>query len=311
MKKARKGVSRDAVSRLTPSKIRFMLMFFFPTLGLYIWLNIYPIFSSIEKSFTNWDGFGINPEWVGLENYKNILMDPVFWGAIKNDFVIVFWKEIIMVTLALFFAVIATRGRISKVEKIAYRFLFYIPDVLSIIVITTCWTFVLNPSIGLLNGLLKACNLEHMIPENGWLVENPISWIIIIASWCGIGLYMILFITAINNVPNDQYEAAQIDGAGQIRQFFSITVPQIWSQIRYTIVTIFFGTLASNMGMILPLTNGGPDNKSMVMSLFVYQKGMNYYRVGYANAAAVIFMAVSLVLSLLFNNALSKKEDND
>ena len=121
---------------------------------------------------------------------------------------------------------------------------------------------------------------------------------------------MILFITAINNVPNSLYEAATIDGAGQLKQFFSITIPQIWEQIRYALVTIFFGTLTANMNLILPLTNGGPDNKSMVMSLYVYQKGMDHYHVGYANAVAVVFMGVSLVLSLLFNNALSKKEDN-
>ena len=310
MKRKKRIVMRDAVSRMTPSKIRFMLAFFVPTVCLHLWLNIYPMFSSLEKSLTNWDGFAANPLYVGWDNYKKILTDTVFWGAIKNDFIIVFWKEIIMVILSLLFAVLITRGRISRAEKATYRFLFYMPDVLSIIVITTCWTFVLNPRIGLLNGILKAVGLEKIIPVNGWLVEYPVPWIIVIASWCGIGLYMILFITAINNVPNELYEAAAIDGAGQFRQFFSITVPQIWAQIRYALVTIFFGTLAANMGLILPLTNGGPDNKSMVMGLYVYQKGMDYYRVGYANAAAVIFMVVSLVLSLLFNNLLSKKEDN-
>lgn len=311
MAKGKKGVSRDAVSRMTPSKIRFVLAFFVPTMCLHLWLNIYPIFSSLEKSLTNWDGFDANPLFVGIDNYKRILTDSVFWLALKNDFAIVFWKEIIMVTLALFFAVLATRGKISKTEKIAYRFMFYIPDVLSIIVITTCWTFVLNPRIGLLNSLLNAIHLESLIPVDGWLVQYPIPWIIIISSWCGIGLYMILFISAINNVPNDLYEAASIDGAGELRQFFSITVPQIWGQIRYTIVTIFFGTLAANMGLILPLTNGGPDNKSMVMSLYVYQKGMDNYHVGYANAAAVVFMVVSLALSLVFNGVLSKKEDDN
>lgn len=312
MSKAENKIRRETpmVSRLTPGKIRFMLIFALPTFLLYFWLYIYPMFSSVATSFTSWNGFDAEKQAVGFLNYKNILTDPVFWKSLANDFIIVFWKEILITLISLLFAVVMTRVRITRVERAAYKFLFYIPNILSIIVITTTWTFILNPSIGLFNGILRSIGLESLIPENGWLVTYTLPWIIIIATWCAIGLYMVLLISAINNVPLDLYEASQIDGAGQWSQFFAITMPEIWPQIRYMLVTVFFGTLASNMGLILPLTNGGPDNKSMVMGLFIYQKGMDNYRVGYANAGAVIFMIICMVFSYAINKYMSKREEN-
>lgn len=307
--KRKKDSGIELVSRLNRSKIKFILMFGVPTLLFYFYLFVNPIFDSIITSFTNWNGFDATKTFVGLDNYKNIFSDEIFYKAVKNDFIIILFKEIFICALALLFAISITRIKLVKTEKAFYRFVYYIPNILSIIVITTVWSFVMNPSIGLLNAFLKLVGLSNLIPGDGWLVSYTVPVIIFIASWCAIGFYMILIISAINNVPTELYEASEIDGAGQWNQFITITLPEIWAQIRYMLVTILFGSLASNMGLILPLTNGGPNNKSIVMGLFVYQRGMTSYRVGYADAAAVILMLITMILSLTVNYLLHRREE--
>jgi len=306
--KTNKMKNIESVERLTSSKKRFILAFGVPTFMLYFFFCIYPIFSSIFTSFHSWSGFS-DMEYIGFENYLNILKDPVFVKSAINDFTIVFFKEIIIISLVMLFAISLTKLRLSRAETAFYRFVYYFPNILSVIVIANVWAFFFNPRIGVMNEIMKLLRLEFLIPENGWLVEHTLPVIIFIASWCGIGLYMIVLISAINNVPAEIYESSEIDGAGQWSQLVNITLPSIWSQVRFMVVSILYGSLASNMGLILPLTNGGPDNASIVMGLYVYQKGINLYRVGFANAAAVCLMIISIVISLSSNYILARREE--
>ena len=143
--------------------------------------------------------------------------------------------------------------------------------------------------------------------ENGLWVDHPLPLIIFIASWAGIGYYMIVLISAIKNIPKETFEAAEMDGATQFRQLWSITLPEIMPQIRYVIVMVLSGSLAVNMNLILPLTGG--QNHTMVMGLYVYNYGTGQLNmVGYAYAAAVVLMLISFVLSLTVNMYLKRKE---
>lgn len=288
------------------SKIKFMIVFGLPTFILYFTFFIYPAFESIRVSFFKWSGFTPTMEYLGLRNYLKILSDDIFINAIKNDFIIVFGKELIIVVLSVLFAVSLTRLRFSKEETGFYRFVFFFPNVLSVIVIATLWSFVLHPTMGVLNGLLKSIGLERS--THAWLgeYETVIPSIIAIASWAGIGLFMIVLIAAINNVPMELYESAKIDGAGEWVQLFKITLPMIWHQMQFVIITILYQTLGGNFGLIMPLTNGGPDNASQVMGLYVYQLGIQNNRVGYANAAAVILLAITVTISLISKKLLSR-----
>lgn len=123
---------------------------------------------------------------------------------------------------------------------------------------------------------------------------------------------MIILIAAINNVSKDLYEAAYMDGAGQWKQLWYVTIPCIKGQIAYVIITVISGSLAGNMNLVLPMTNGEPDNASIVMGLYVYKHGLDSIvraRVGYANAAAVILMIVSFIICYGFNRMMSKEAD--
>lgn len=291
------------------SKIFFVLAFVVPTLAVYIYACVSPIFQSIYSSFFKWSGFS-SMRYIGWDNYTKILKDTVFFKSIKNDILYVLGKEILIVPLALLFALSMTRLRFKKAEVGAYRFLLYLPNVLSVSIIGIVWAFILDPYNGILNGLLKIIGLEQLIPANGWLVEYTMPSIIFVSSWCGIGYFMIILISAINSVSGELYEAADIDGAGQWKQLFYITIPAIWEELRFVITNIVIGTIG-NYTLAMLLANGGIDGSGMVMGLYVYQYGIdsNAPQVGYANAAAVLLMIISSTIILVINKVMNKEVD--
>ncbi len=304
MKKADRAASKTP-ARLTRSQRGFLWAFGVPTFLLYVYICIVPMLTSVRDSLFDWDGYG-EKVFVGLKNYKEIFTDPVFGTSVKNDLFIVFFKEIIIVVLATLFAMCLTRLRFGKREGGAYRYLLYLPNILSIIVITRVWKFFFE--LGLFDRLLKMLGIGWT-SQNGWLADYPLPIIIFVASWCGIGSFMIILISSINNISQEVYEAADIDGAGVFRQMFSITLPAIMPQIRYMIVTILTSSLAANLNLILPFTGGGPGTKSYVMGLYVYNAAYTDMRVGYANAAAIVLMLISVALAGTVNTLVARREE--
>ncbi len=304
MKKADRAASKTP-ARLTRSQRGFLWAFGVPTFLLYVYICIIPMLTSVRDSLFNWDGYG-EKVFIGLGNYKEIFTDPVFGTSVKNDLLIVFFKEIIIVVLATLFAMCLTRLRFGKKEGGAYRYLLYLPNILSIIVITRVWKFFFE--LGLFDRLLKMLGIGWT-SQNGWLADYPLPIIIFVASWCGIGGFMIIMISSINNISQEVYEAADIDGAGVFRQMFSITLPAIMPQIRYMIVTILTSSLAANLNLILPFTGGGPGTKSYVMGLYVYNAAYTDMRVGYANAAAIVLMLISVALAGTVNTLVARREE--
>lgn len=279
---------------MNASRWRVALLVALPTFLIYVYICIVPMISSVANSVYDWNGYGPKT-FIGLNNYINIFKDPIFWEAFWNDIMIVLFKEIIIVTLAVLFAVSMTNAKLHKKEVGFFRFLFYIPNILSVILISMVWKYFFES----LDTVIKT--------QNGLWVDYPIPLIIFIASWAGIGYYMIVLISAIKNIPKEIFEAADMDGATQFRQLWSITLPEIMPQIRYVIVMVLSGSLAVNMNLILPLTGG--QNHTMVMGLYVYSYGTGQLNmVGYAYAAAVVLMVISFVLSLTVNLYLERKE---
>lgn len=291
---------RGGVLAMNASKWRFTLLLALPAFLIYFYICIVPMISSIANSVYDWNGYGPKV-FIGLENYVNIFKDPEFWEAFKNDILIVFFKEIIIVFMAVLFAVSLTKAKLHKGEVAFYRFLYYIPNILSVIVISMVWKYFFESfdTVEVFKSLFST--------ENGIWADHPLPLIIFIASWCGIGYYMIVLITSINNISKEVYEAASIDGAGQLRQLWSITLPEVAPQIRYVIINVLSGSLAVNMNLILPLTGG--QNHTMVMGLYVYNYGTGQLNmVGYAYAAAVVLMIISFVLCFSVNMYMKRKE---
>lgn len=297
----RKKKKAGGVLAMNGPKWRFAAAIALPTFLLYFYICICPMISSVANSIYDWNGYGPKT-FVGLANYINIFKDAQFWEAFKNDILIVVFKEIIIVFLSVLFAVSLTKARLTKTEVKFYRFLYYIPNILSVIVISMVWKYFFESFDTI------QTKWNFLSSENGIWADHPLPLIIFVASWCGIGYYMIVLITSINNISKDVYEAAGIDGAGQLRQLWYITMPEILPQVRYVIIMILSGSLAVNMNLILPLTGG--QNHTMVMGLYVYNYGTGQLSmVGYAYAAAVVLMVISFILCFSVNMYMKRKED--
>ena len=291
--------------KLSKSKLFFLLTSVIPVFILYLFICIAPIFTAINESFYGGNQMGIHTPLAHFyDNYVEIFKDPLFWDSFKNDMIISFSKEVIIIVIVVFFSIAITRLQLRKSESNFYRYIYYIPNILSVIVITQFWgTFF--QSGGLFNTIFNT--------DVDMLTQNPLAVVIFIASWCGIGYFMLILISSINNIPKELFEAADIDGAGQLRQLFSVTLPQIKPQIIFMAVNILSSSLAANMNIILPLNGGGAQKQSFVIGVFVYYYGKSSateLRLGYANAGAVILMCISFALCFTLNKLLAKGDSD-
>lgn len=288
--------------RPTKGQWGFMLLFGLVPLILHFLIMVMPAIQALATSFYEWSGYG-DKGYVGWENYIAILKDKVFYKAMINDVIILIFKELIILVLSVTFAVSVTRLYFKKSETNILRFIYYLPNIISGVVIAKIWKYFFDLELfSLITGLNT--------PEQGWITTYPLQIITFVASWCGIGGFMIILIAAINNIPKDVYEAAELDGAGQFRQLFAITLPYIRPQLKLIFITILTGIIPSNMNFVkLFIGEGLGGSGFTVMGLYEYTYGFTYYKLGYAYAVAVILMIVVFVISYVFNYGFSKKED--
>ncbi len=281
--------------RIDKSKVAFAAIFCLLPFVLYVIFCVYPIIQSIFDSFTNWRGY-VRKDFIGLQNYEEVLHDPVFWKAFGNDFAITGIKEVLIIVLTILFAVGLTRFRLKTGEVITYKFIFYIPNILSVVIIGSLWRFIfMSGNSGLLNAITGLFNGQPI----DWLTDFPLWCIGFVASWCGVGLFMITMISAINQIPLELYEAAEIDGASSWQQLIHITMPAVWLQVTFMVVSILYQSLGGNFGIVNVFTpNGGVDNNSMVMGLYVYIYGTSGGRVAFSYAAALTMLVLTAAISL-------------
>lgn len=287
-----------------PSKAQwgFMLLFGLPPVLLLTLFTVVPMIQSAIYSFYDYSGYG-EKVWVGIQNYVGILTDEVFHQAVVNDVLILIFKEIIVLVLSVLFAISITRLKFKKGETNLLRFVYYIPNILSGVVIAKVWKYFFDLELFSLISGLKT-------PEQGWVGTYTIPIITFVASWCGIGAFMIILIASINNIPKELYEAAEVDGAGQIRQLFSITLPALLPQLRYISISIVTSIVSSNMNFVkLFLGDSIGGSGFTVMGLYEYTYAFTYNKLGYAYAAAVILMAIVFIISYVLNRSVAEKED--
>lgn len=288
---------------MTRSRWAFAAIFAGITFVLYLVFCVYPILQSVYQSFLDWNGYrAYIPHFIGLDNYVNVTQDPIFWRAMANDLVITLIKEVVIILLTVIFALALTRLKLRKWENAFYKFVFYIPNVLSVIIIGTVWRFIfMSGTGGLLNSLIGIFSPGY---GKDWITDTPLGVIGFTASWCGVGLFMLTMIASINQVSDELYEAAKVDGAGEMKQLWYITMPAVWLQITFIVVTILYQSLGGNLAIVnvfAPL--GGVNGNAMVMGLYVYLYGQANYStvtgpVSYSYAAAVLMLIITAVISL-------------
>ena len=259
-----------------------------------------PILASLALSFTD---FGLrdlrNPlgtDFVGLQNYQALLEDPKFRKAIVNTAYFVIVGVPLTLLLGLGAALALDRGirRFRTVFRVGY----YLPVVTSIVAIAVVWRFVLNPDQGLVNLLLAQVGIDGP----SWLAEPALAMpsIIAMAAWRNLGFAMIVFIAGLQTIPAQLYEAASIDGAGRWQAFRHVTLPLLRPTILFLVVVTTIGYLQLFEEPFV-MTEGGPLDQTLSISMYMYQQGFEFFKQGYAAAIAwILFILVAIVAVVQF-----------
>ncbi|MFZ3576847.1 carbohydrate ABC transporter permease [Virgibacillus sp. DJP39] len=285
-------------------KVMFLLFCLLPTLLVFGIFTIYPLINGLYLSFFEWSGAGGAKEFIGLENYMALFNDPIIPKAIWHDYFLVIAKVFGIMILATYFAVALTQLRLK--ESPFYRIVFFFPNIMSVVVIGILWTFIFNPDLGLINSGLRAIGLESW--TRPWL--GDLQWalpaLVLPSVWAGIGLFMLLLMGGIANVPKSMYEAADIDGASNWQQFWRITVPLVWPQIKTSILYIVITTLNGSFIIVQVMTRGGPNNATQVMGSYLYQEAFTEYNFGYGATIGVMILILSLATVLVLQFLLKR-----
>ncbi len=283
----------------------FIVLLILPTFLFYCLFTFYPIVKGLYLSLFDWSGGSEHMNFIGLDNFRDMLEDPIVWKAVKNDYFLVFWKVIGIMGMAAFFAAALTRFKFKRTTF--FRVVFFFPNVISIVVIGVLWRYVYNPEYGFLNSFASLFGGAPV--HTAWLGDKSYAmWALLPPSiWAGIGFYMILMIAGILNIPPSLYEAAEMDGATQWQQFRQITIPLTWEQIKISILHIVMTTLNGSFVIVAIMTAGGPDNATQVMGYYLYQMGFQQYHLSYAAAIGVLILVVSLVTTLALQRILRRE----
>ena len=284
------------------------LLFVIPAiviLGIFVY---YPLVQNISNSFRSFTLSSVTKEWVGLENYRHLLTDKNILVSLKNNVLYAIISIIIQVGFGLVLAAVLEDIAFQKVAPI-FRSVYFLPTVISMTVVCLLFEFIYNPQMGLLNSFLEAIGLDSLTKV--WLGSKKTAMyaVIAVSQWQSTGYVTMLFIVAIQKIPKDLYEAAEMDGASKIQRFLSITVPQVRQMFFVTMILTVVGAFTVfNEPYIM--TGGGPGTATMVLSLHMYQTGFVKNDMGYASAIAMlIFMITAFLSSIQFMSFGREKED--
>src|SRR6202045_2743335 len=281
----RRKIHRDLRSLLVG------LLFISPWIvGFFLFL-VYPVFANFYLGMTQYSGFG-QPQWIGLQNYAELMSDPLFWCSLYNTF----YYVILAVPLGVAVAIALALAMNQKFREITlYRALLYIPSVAPVFALSMMLIWLLNPRFGLFNYLL---GLFH-VPSINWLGDPPWSKLaIVLVAQFGAGQIALIFLAALKAIPSTLYDAASLDGAGPWRKFWYITLPLLTPTILYDII-IGIGLGLQIFAPAYIMTGGGPLNSTMFTALYIYKNAFEYSRVGFAAAISGILFVINAALAIV------------
>lgn len=272
-------------------------LFIAPNLMGFLAFTFVPMFAGLGIAFTEWNvvsGFsGIT--FVGFDNFSELLQTPAFWSAVKRT---LFYAGVGVPCTMLGGLALAMALNTDVPGRAALRVIFFIPHIVSSIAVGFVWLLLLNPSSGIVNLGLRAVGVAD---PPSWLVSQ--SWslpsLVMIAVWSGVGFHSVIYLSALQNLPPDLFEAAAIDGAGPIRRFTTVTWRALMPTTTFLLITSIISQ-SQGFGLIAFLTQGGPGDSSTTLSYFMYQNGFQYYRFGFAAAIGVMSFIGVTVLSAFF-----------
>lgn len=264
-------------------------------LAVFVYL---PLVQNFVFSLEKFSAFSPTKEFVGLKNFQDMLSDKIILTALKNNILYAIISIIIQVGGGLVLAAILEDVAFRKISPI-FRTTFFLPVLISMTVICLLFSFIYHPQIGLLNEFLKTVGLDGLVRQ--WLgsSKTAIYCVIAMSQWQSTGYIAMLFIVAIQGIPEDLYEAAEIDGANKLQKFFHVTFPNVKQMFFVTMVTTTIGAFTVFNEPYILTKGGGPGTSSMTLAVHMYQSGFVRDKMGYAAAIAVLIFVICALLSSL------------
>jgi multiple sugar transport system permease protein len=291
-----KGPStRRRLGTIERRNLRWGLFFISPWLFGFITLSIFPILYTFYLSLTRYSGIR-DPIFIGFQNYQRMAADPLFLKSAYNTL----YYTLLAVPVGVVVAMVLAIAMNQKLREVSiYRAIFYLPSILPVFAISFIFVILLNPGYGLVNWLLEAVGL----PSPNWLGDPAYTKIaLVMIAQLGAGQWALVFLAGLRGIPIELYESAEIDGAGPVRKFRSITLPLMTPVILYDIIIgLSFGLQVFTSAYIL--TGGGtrgaagPDNSLLTYVFYLYKQAFQFGQMGYAAALSVVLFIVSLVLA--------------
>ncbi len=268
-----------------------------PAVVLFGVFVVLPILQALRFSFYDWNGYGSPSKFVGIENYIKVVSQRHFGTALRNTTFIALVSLLVQLPLALWLALSLYRNTWFTAFL---RTVFFLPYMLAEIAAGLMWNFMYDGNYGLAHSLADAIGVEpkFVLADPAWVMPA----IAVVLVWKYFGFHMMIYIAALQGIPNDMVEAARLDGAKPWQIVRHIKIPLIRSALA---VTAFFAITGSLQlfDLIVPLTNGGPNNASLTIVGFLYQFGVTRMRIGFGSAVSIVLFAICVVVSIIYQRA--------
>ena len=280
----------------------FLLTCVGPAVILFAIFMVWPTINVFRLSLYQRSTFNPNEVFIGLKNFEMLMKDATFIRSMQNMLLLIVMVTVFTMGTALIFAGILTREKIKGNDF--FRIVFYIPNILSVVVISGIFSAIYDVDRGMLNSILNLFGKEGIL----WKGEQHVITSLVIAMvWQAIGYYMVMYMSSMAAVPASLYESADLDGANRFAQFFQITIPLIWTNIRTTLTFFVISTINMAFLFVSAMTSGGPNNASNVALLYMYNQKNLGGGYGYAMAIGVVIFLVSFGLSALVNKVTERE----
>lgn len=282
-----------------------IILFLAPAVFLFLGLIIYPVFDTIFLSFHSWKGiYGSPLKFVGLQNFITVLKSESFYKALLNSFCFLVGGFLILMPLSFLLALLITsKLRYTKLMKAS----FFMPIMLSTTAIALMWVYILNPTFGAVNVILRAVGLDFLAKE--WLSTPGLNvWaIVLVNEWTAAGYNMLIFAAGLISIPNSIYESAEIDGCIGLKKLLYISIPLSKESFKIFSILCITGCLKV-FDLVWAMTKGGPNRTSETPATLLYNEAFTFKSFGTSSAIGVILLLLGILFSLLLTKTLFKRE---
>ncbi|HEX2831459.1 MAG TPA: sugar ABC transporter permease [Thermoanaerobaculia bacterium] len=270
-----------------------------PAMTLIVLFFVIPVIGALVLSVTDFDIYSVgdaaNTRFVGMRNYTTLANNPLFWRALTNTLYFSFVGGPLTIVVALA-AALLLNAKLTRFKAL-FRTIYFAPVVTSIVAVAIVWKYVYHARVGLLNRALDLFGIQG--PD--WLGDPrwAMPALILLAIWRGFGYAAVIFLAGLQNIPDELYEAARIDGAGPVRQFVHITVPQLGPTFVFVGIVTAIGFLQVFAEPYVMTPDGGPLNATLTIVMLMYREGFRWWNMGYAAAVAFILFALVIGATLV------------